>query len=307
VNTSALFDIHCHGAVGSNFGIDEAGSRAASAHHRSVGVEALVASLVTAAPETLRDQVRLLAPLVADGTLAGIHLEGPFLSNARRGAHDPDLLANPDPGLVELLADAAAEAGAEGAIVQWTLAPELPGTIETLKALAERGILPALGHSDAGAQVFAEGLAQAAELTGRLPLVTHLYNGMPPLHHRHGGPAAVALGAAARGEAVVELIADGTHVAPEVVRMTFDAAGGDHVVLVSDAMAATGLGDGPYRLGSLEVTVTDGVARLANGAIAGSTATLADCLTWAVDVAGVDPESALAAASTTPARVLQRN
>lgn len=301
-----LFDIHSHGAVGANFGDDEDGTRRARAFHASAGVGRMVASLVTDTTDALVAQVRLLAPLVADGTLAGIHLEGPFLSHERRGAHDPALLRDPNPELVDTLVAAADAAGAPGAIVQWTLAPERPGTTATLRALAEHRIVPALGHTDAEPRVYAAALAEAAEVTGRLPLVTHLFNGMPPLHHRHGGPAAVALAAAARGEAVVELIADGTHVAPEVVRMTFDAAGPEQIALVSDSMAATGLGDGPYRLGTLEVTVADGVARLANGSIAGSTATLADCVEWAVSVAGVPRPDVLTAASATPARVLDR-
>ncbi|MGB7819092.1 MAG: N-acetylglucosamine-6-phosphate deacetylase, partial [Ornithinibacter sp.] len=142
-------------------------------------------------------------------------------------------------------------------------------------------------------------------LQGGPALVTHLFNGMPPLHHRSGGPVAAALTAAARGEAIVELITDGVHVAPEVVRMVFETIGPDAVALVSDSMAATGLGDGTYRLGSLDVEVTDGIARTTDtGAIAGSTSTLADCVRWAVEVAGVDPADAERSASITPARAL---
>ncbi len=135
--------------------------------------------------------------------------------------------------------------------------------------------------------------------------MTHLFNAMPPLHHRAGGPVAAALSAAARGEAVVELVADGVHVAGEVVRMVFETVGPDGVALVSDAMAAAGLGDGTYRLGSLEVVVAGGTARTCDtGAIAGSTSTLAECVRWAVDVAGVHEPEAVTAASTTPARAL---
>ena len=300
-----LVDIHGHGALGAEFGRSESGSRLAAAHHRREGTTQLVASLVSAAPAELADRVAVLAPLVADRTLAGIHLEGPFLADRRRGAHDPAALRPPDPGLVARLADVCDQAGAPGALRQWTFAPELDGAPELIRAMAARGILPAVGHTDATADEMTRALSMIADATGRTPLVTHLFNGMPPWHHRAGGAAVGALAAACRGEAVVELIADGTHVAAEVVRMVFDAVGPDGIALVSDAMSATGLGDGAYRIGELEVSVTAGVARLAgDGAIAGSTTTLAGCLRWATEVAGIPEVDALRAATRTPRLVL---
>ncbi|WP_299444991.1 N-acetylglucosamine-6-phosphate deacetylase [uncultured Phycicoccus sp.] len=300
---SGLVDIHCHGAVGSEFG--GPGSRDAAAHHAQAGVGTLVASLVSAPAPALEEQVRALVPLVADGTLAGIHLEGPFLAESRRGAHDPRALAAPDPALVDRLAEVAALAGAPDALVQLTFAPELPGADALVRALVEHGIRPSVGHTAADAATTARALADIADLQGAPALVTHLFNGMPPLHHRAGGPVAAALAAAARGEAIVELIADGVHVAPEVVRMVFETVGPDAVALVSDAMAATGLGDGRYPLGSLEVVVEGGTARTTDtGSIAGSTSTLADCVRWAVEVAGVPADDARTAATTTPARAL---
>ncbi|MBM6405848.1 amidohydrolase family protein [Phycicoccus sp. CSK15P-2] len=302
---SGLVDIHCHGAVGAEFGGTTEGSLAAAAYHAAAGVERLVASLVSAPADTLVAQVTTLAPLVADGILAGIHLEGPFLSEGRRGAHDPAVLADPDPALVDRLAEAAALGGAVDALRHMTFAPERPGADALVRTLVEHGIRPAVGHTEADAATVARTLAEVADLQGAPALVTHLFNGMPPLHHRAGGPVAAALAAAARGEAVVELIADGVHVAPEVVRMVFDTVGPDAVALVSDAMVATGLGDGAYRLGSLDVVVTDGTARVpATGSIAGSTATLADCVRWAVEVAGVPEEDARHAATVTPARAV---
>lgn len=302
---SGLVDIHSHGAAGAEFGTDAEGSRRAAAHHRAQGVEHVVASLVSAPTVVLASQVATLAPLVADGTLAGIHLEGPFLADARRGAHDPAALADPDPALVGLLAATAAEHGAPGALRQMTFAPERPGADALVRALVEHGVRPAVGHTDADAATTARVLAEIADLQGAPALVTHLFNAMPKLHHRAGGPIAVALTAAARGEAVVELITDGVHVAPEVVRMVFETVGPDSVALISDAMAATGLGDGSYTLGSLDVVVTDGTARTAaSGAIAGSTSTLADCVRWAVEVAGLPEADVLTAATTTPRRAL---
>jgi N-acetylglucosamine-6-phosphate deacetylase len=302
---SGLVDIHCHGAVGAEFGLDPVGSVAAARFHREAGASAVVASLVSASDRDLRDRVGVLAPLVADGTLAGIHLEGPFLSQARRGAHDPAQLRDPDLALVEELVEVAAAAGAPGAIRQVTFAPEREGSEALVRALVAHGIRPAVGHTDADALLVGRTLAEVASLQGAPALVTHLFNGMPSFHHRAGGPVAAALSAAARGEAVVELITDGVHVAAEVVRMVFETVGPDAVALVSDSMAAAGLGDGSYRLGSLTVDVTDGTARTTDtGAIAGSTSTLAHCERWAVEVAGVDPADARAAASVTPARAL---
>ncbi|PKW26955.1 N-acetylglucosamine-6-phosphate deacetylase [Phycicoccus duodecadis] len=302
---SGLVDIHCHGAAGGELGGPR--SREAAAHHAAAGVGTLVASLVSARPDDLAAQVATLAPLVADGTLAGIHLEGPFLAPSRRGAHDPAVLIDPDPDLVRRLADVAAEAGAPGALAHLTFAPERAGAEALVRTLVELGITPSVGHTAADAATVARTLALVAELQGRPALVTHLFNGMPPLHHREGGPVAAALTAAARGEAVVELITDGVHVAPEVVRMVFETVGPEAVALVSDAMAATGLGDGTYRLGGLEVVVADGTARTTDtGSIAGGTSTLADCLRWAVDVAGVPDADAHLAATTTPLRALGR-
>lgn len=305
----ALVDLHCHGALGHEFGRDTAGSSVAAAHHRAAGVGSLVASVVSGTPDTLVAQVATLAPLVARGEVAGIHLEGPFLSEERRGAHDPSVLTDPDLRLVEALVATCAEAGVPDAVVQWTFAPERPGSAELVAALARHGILPAVGHTDAPASVVADSLAAIADACGRPPLVTHLFNGMPAFHHRSGGPVAAALASAARGNCVVELIADGVHVAPDVVRMVFETVGPERIALVSDAMAATGLGDGAYTIGTLDVEVAAGVARLADGgsgrgSIAGSTSTLADCVRWAVDVAGLPEADVLIAATTTPASVL---
>jgi N-acetylglucosamine-6-phosphate deacetylase len=136
--------------------------------------------------------------------------------------------------------------------------------------------------------------------------VTHLFNGMPPLHHRDPGPVAACLGAAARGSAVVELVADGVHLAPATVRAVFDLVGADSIALVTDAMAAAGMPDGSYVLGPVAVRVKDGVARLADGgAIAGGTAHLLDVVRETVR-AGVPLVAAVRAASTTPAGVLGR-
>ncbi len=304
MTAEGLVDLHCHGAMGHDFGDSEEGSRAAAGHLAGAGVTRVVASLVSARPEVLRRQTATLAPLVADGTLAGIHLEGPFLSPARRGAHDPSALGAPDAGLVEDLVGVAGAAGSAYGIRQMTFAPELPGSDGLVELLVRHRIIPAIGHTDADARTVSGAIDRIVAARGGPALVTHLFNGMPPLHHRGGGPVAAALSAASRGDAVLELIADGVHVAPEVVRMVFDLVGPERIALVSDAMAATGLGDGDHALGNVPVHVRGGVARLGSGVLAGSTSSLGDCLRWAVDVAGVPAPDALTSATRTPARLL---
>lgn len=299
-----LVDIHCHGGGGkavTTTDPDEA--RAVVAHHALSGSTSLVASLVTAAPEVLLSQVRALAPLVAAGDLAGLHLEGPFLSFARCGAQAPEFLIEPDFNLIdELLAVAG------GAIKVMTIAPELPGAAEAATRLRAAGVAVALGHSDASYTVFRAAL-RALEGDG---LVTHLGNAMPPFHHRAVGPVGASLAEAAAGRAAVEVIGDGVHVDDGFVALVFATAAPDSVVLVTDAMAAAGMPDGDYVLGPQRVQVHAGVARLAAESgdesaplsIAGGTSHLVEVVARTVRHAGVPLIDAVRAASHTPARIL---
>lgn len=302
-----LVDVHCHGGGGGEVGLDVEQSRTAAAHHLRHGTTSLVGSLVSAAPRQLVAGVLTCASLVADGVLAGIHLEGPFLSVARCGAQDPTALTDSDPALVEALVGATAEAGAPEAIVQMTYAPERPGGGELPSLLAEHGIIASLGHTDADAVTAWDALRRVRDLAprGGLPLVTHVFNGMPPLHHRSPGPAAAALAQAAQGEAVVEVVADGVHLAAATVRMIFDLVGPDQVSVITDSMAASGMPDGRYTVGGQQVVVADRTARLARGgAIAGGVATLLDVVRWCVVEVGLPLQDAVTAASRTPARTL---
>jgi len=300
-----LLDIHCHGGGGHSFATtDPAEALAAAAYHASAGTTGVIASLVTAAPAELLRQVRALAPLVEAGQLLGIHLEGPFLAPARRGAHAPWLLRDPDEALVTALLEAAGSA-----IKIVTLAPERPRAAPVADMLRAAGVVVAYGHTDAGYECMARALASG----GGDALVTHLGNAMPPLHHRCAGPVAAALAAAAADEASVELIADGVHVDAGFTRLVFAAAAPGRVVLVTDATAAAGMADGDYVLGALRVTVSGGVARLTagegegetggGGAIAGGTSTLLRVVATA-RAAGVPLADAARAASEAPARVL---
>jgi N-acetylglucosamine-6-phosphate deacetylase len=251
--------------------------------------------------------VATCAALVARGELAGIHLEGPFLSMERRGAQNPATLCDVDPGLIEVLAEAAAQAGAPEGIAQMTFAPERPGAEGLPAMLGSHAILPAVGHTDCDAQTAWAALRaglDAAPRGGR-PLVTHVFNGMPPLHHRAPGPVSACLAAAARGEAILEVIGDGVHLAPATVRMLFDLVGAQGIALITDAMAASGMPDGTYTLGGQDVIVSGRTARLAVGSsIAGGVATMLDVVRWCVQAAGIPLLDAVTAASSTPSQTL---
>jgi N-acetylglucosamine-6-phosphate deacetylase len=306
-----LVDLHCHGAAGGGFptGDDQACREAVDFLHRN-GTTTLLASLVTAPGDELVRSLGVLKVLAAEGLIAGVHSEGPFLSSARCGAQNPRWLRDPDPELLRRLLAAAG-----GTLQTMTYAPELPGASELLRILTDHGVTPSLGHTDADAHVAAASLAEAADLIAAAaaggafgprarPTVTHLFNGMPPLHHRSPGPVAACLRLAAAGTVVVELVGDGVHLDPETVRMVFDLVGAGGIALVTDSMAATGLPDGGYELGSSEVVVHDGVATLrSNGVLAGGTATLLEVVRATI-AAGVSPADAVIAATLVPARVL---
>ncbi|MDN4644285.1 N-acetylglucosamine-6-phosphate deacetylase [Arthrobacter sp. PsM3] len=303
-----LVDLHCHGAAGGGFptGGTQACRAAVGFLHRS-GTTTLLASLVTASAEELVRGIGALRPLAEEGLIAGIHSEGPFLARARCGAQNPEWIRNPDPALLGRMLDAAG-----GTLKTMTYAPELPGAGGLVRLLTGQGVTPSVGHTDADARTTADSLASAAESlrsgaaagTGRRPTVTHLFNGMPPLHQRNPGPVAACLRLAAEGIVAVELIGDGVHLDPETVRMVFGLVGADNIALVTDSMAATGLPDGDYELGPAAVVVRGGVAALkSTGALAGGTATLLEVVRRTIE-AGVAPADAVKAATLVPARIL---
>jgi N-acetylglucosamine-6-phosphate deacetylase len=287
-------DMHVHGGGGTSFTQGTAeNARAAAGFHRRHGSTTIVASLVTAPLADLEARSAMLAGLAREGVIAGIHLEGPFLSVARCGAQDPRHMIAPDVAAFERL-----RAAADGRLRVITLAPELPGATALIKAAARAGIIAAVGHTDATA-----GITSAAVDAGASH-ATHLFNGMRPLHHREPGSVGALLD---RDEVSCEVIADGVHLDDTVIRVAARVCGPGRLVLITDAMAAAGMPDGRYRLGSVRVDVAGGVARLAAeggpGAIAGSTATMASVVRHAV-AAGLPVTDVAAAASTTPARVL---
>ncbi|WP_181311975.1 N-acetylglucosamine-6-phosphate deacetylase [Nocardioides campestrisoli] len=282
-------DAHCHGGGGHAFTDGPEAARAAVAAHLRSGTTSTMASLVTESVAGLAGQVAALAPLVAAGELVGVHLEGPWLSPARAGAHDPALLGAPERAAVEQVLDAA-----PGAVRMVTLAPELPGALEAVALLRERGSVVAAGHTQATYD------QTVAAIDAGVTVATHLMNAMRAPHQREPGPAVALLES---DQVYVELIADGVHLHPAVVRSVARARP-DRVVLVTDAMAAAGAADGDYTLGGLAVQVRDGEARLADGTIAGSTLTMAQAVRYAVQVAGVPLLVALRAATASPAAML---
>lgn len=285
-------DIHVHGGGGASFSAARAEDVLTGVDtHRRHGTTTMVASTVTGELDDLARQAALLSELVEQGDLAGIHFEGPFISPHRCGAHKPSLLRDPDPADVRKLIDAA-----RGAARMVTLAPELPGGLDSVRLLAEHGVIAAVGHTDAAYEATLEAIDAGATVA------THLFNAMPTLLHRTPGPIAALL----EDERVtVELINDGVHLHPAVLELAFRSAGADRVAFITDAMDAAGFGDGRYLLGPMEVDVTDGIARLVEGgSIAGSTLTLDIAFKRAVTVDRIPVTDAVRALSANPARLL---
>ncbi|MFI2203708.1 N-acetylglucosamine-6-phosphate deacetylase [Streptomyces sp. NPDC020192] len=284
-------DIHNHGGGGASFSGTLDDILKATRTHRLHGTTTLVASTVTDEMDLLVRQAGLLSELAEQGEIAGIHFEGPFISPCRKGAHSEELLRDPDPAEVRKLIDAA-----RGRATMVTLATELPGGIDSVRLLAEHGVIAAIGHTDATYEQTVEAIDAGATVA------THLFNAMPPLGHRAPGPITALL----EDERVtVELINDGTHLHPAALELAFHHAGADRVAFITDAMDAAGIGDGRYMLGPLEVEVSEGVARLVEGgSIAGSTLTLDRAFKRAVTIDRLSVEDAVRALSVNPARLL---
>ncbi|MHB9851985.1 N-acetylglucosamine-6-phosphate deacetylase [Streptomyces krungchingensis] len=285
-------DIHNHGGGGASFTSGTVEEVLRGVHtHRLHGTTTVVASTVTGDMHGLAQRAGMLSELAEQGDIAGIHFEGPFISPCRKGAHSEELLRDPDPAEVRKLIDAA-----RGRAKMVTLATELPGGIDSVRLLAEHGVIAAIGHTDATYEQTRDAIDAGATVA------THLFNAMPALGHRSPGPIAALL----EDERItVELINDGVHLHPASLELAFHHAGADRVAFITDAMDAAGFGDGRYMLGPLEVEVADGVARLVEGgSIAGSTLTLDRAFQRAVTVDRLPVEGVVAALSANPARLL---
>lgn len=308
-----LIDVHCHGGGGASFPDSHSlqDVETAAFEHLRHGTTTLIASLVTADIPTLVERATLLADAVDAGIVAGIHYEGPFLSEARCGAQDPAYLIPATPAEAEALVVAA-----RGKAVAITVAPEHCLDMEgrsAIQILVEGNILPSWGHTDGSLAQSNEAIEMGAELLDAQPeqvrggkaTVTHLFNGMPPMHHRAPGPLPAFLESAKSGIVYAEMINDGVHIDPLLVAEMVELLGKENCVFVTDAMAAAGMADGEYVLGPQAVRVEGGVARLAHGdAIAGGTSRLLDQLKVATRQGGISLPDAVFLASTQGAAVL---
>ncbi|MCL2417672.1 MAG: N-acetylglucosamine-6-phosphate deacetylase [Conexibacteraceae bacterium] len=286
-------DLHMHGGGGHSVATSAKAMEEAVAFHRGHGTTATLVSLMTAPEEALVEQLQWAAELSRRGPngrghVLGSHLEGPFLSPRRCGAQNETHMVTPDPLLLARLRAAAGET-----LRMVTIAPELDGALALIQSLHADGVIAAMGHSDATYEQARAGIRAGAHH------VTHLFNAMRPLHHREPG----LVGAALEANLTCELINDGRHVHTAIVRLVFNQISSP--VLVTDAIDATGVGDGEFILGGQAVRVHDGEARLASsGSLAGSTLTMDRALRLAVKEGGLSVERASAAASGHPAKAL---
>jgi N-acetylglucosamine-6-phosphate deacetylase len=281
-------DLHVNGFGGVDFaGADTAGYRRAAEAMLETGVTAFQPTLITAPEEDLVEALREVPSEPLPIRMLGVHLEGPFLSSERLGAHPASARRDPDPALLERLL----AAGPVGCV---TLAPELDGALELIDLLHARGVVVSCGHTNATA------LEAARAFDRGVGTVTHLFNAMRPFAHRDPGIAGTAL---ARGDVVVQLILDGHHVSDEAAQIAWRAAAG-RVALVTDAIAGAGVGDGRYRLGGIEVDVVGGAVRRDDGALAGSVLTMLDAVRNA-HALGASLVEAVAAATSVPARAVR--
>lgn len=290
IAVAGLIDLQVNGMAGVDFArCDLDGYRQAGAAMLAAGVTAYQPTLVTAPEAALVAALGVLGAAATDvqsggPRVLGAHLEGPFLSPHRLGAHPPEHRRDPDEGLLERLL-------AAGPVRQVTLAPEVPGALDLIARLVPTTTV-SLGHSDATA---AE--AHAAFDLGATT-VTHLFNAMRPPTHRDPG---IVFAALSRRDVVVQVILDGHHLAPETAGLVWQAAAG-RTALVTDAVSVAGQGDGDFRFGRRAVTVRDGAVRLDDGVLAGSALTL-DAAVRNLMALGASLEAAVGAASAVPAGI----
>lgn len=298
-----LVDVHSHGAAGFDFSDgDPEGLRSILAYQRAHGITTYCPTSMTLSRERLLKAMKSVGNLESRekmplerfsewkepmAKIGGIHMEGPFLDPARRGAHRAEDIRKPDRDFLRECDEACG-----GLLRLVTLAPNVEGATELMQAFRnEQKVHFSLGHTSADYDTCVNAFAAGADH------VTHLFNAMEPLHHREPG----LIGAAAdTSNCMVELIADGVHVHDSTVRAAFRLFP-DRIVLISDSIRATGLGDGVYELGGQQVTVKGNRAELADGTIAGSVTNLFDCVRKVVS-AGIPFETAIAAVTANPAR-----
>lgn len=303
-------DIHVHGGGGADtMDASPDGLRAMTRAHASAGTTALLCTTVTAPQEALLAAERAVVEAArrqrawwASGgpggggeawgaRIAGIHLEGPYLNPERKGAQNPDYMRDPRLDELQALLDASRLDG-QPLLRLMTIAPEREGALEAIRWLVGRGVAVALGHSAV------DGERLEAAIRAGATQVTHLFNGMPPFHHRTPGLAGAAL---ADDRLVAQLIADGVHIHPTALKVAYRARGARGLALVTDALAPMGLGEGRFRLGEYEVEVRGGACRMLDSTLAGSIQGLGDLVRRMATEVGAPLPDAVAMASRVPA------
>ena len=290
-----LVDVHFHGCVGEDFSDATAeGLQKIADYELSEGVTYICPAGMTLPEDQLTAICRTTAAHRKNNSggaeVVGAHLEGPFLSMAKKGAQNGAFIHEPDADMLKRLQDAA-----EGSVRLVTVAAEEPNAMEFIKAAVDMGITVSLGHTTAGYDVASAAYAAGASHA------THLYNGMPSLHHREPAVIGAAFDAGARAE----LICDGIHIHGSVVRLTFAMFGAERMVLISDSLRATGMPDGIYPFGGQEIEVHGNRATIAGHpeTLAGSVTSLMGCLRKAVEF-GIPLADAVRAASLNPAEAI---
>jgi len=289
IASPGFVDLQVNGFAGVDFfSADAEGYRRAGEALLACGVTAYQPTFITSPEEELTAALREVPQNGAAPRILGAHLEGPFIAPERLGTHPAQSRRDPDRALLERLLDA-------GPVSHVTLAPELPGALELVELLRERGVTVACGHSNATAAEAREAFTHGART------VTHIFNAMRPFAAREPGLAGAAL---MSGDVVVQVILDGVHLADDTARLVWQAAGG-RVALVTDAIAAAGAGDGSYTLAGIDFEVENGVARRADRVLAGSTVPMIEAVRNLVTL-GAPVAAALAAATEVPARIVGR-
>jgi N-acetylglucosamine-6-phosphate deacetylase len=292
---SGLVDLQVNGAAGIDLTAEPHRLWEVAAAIPAYGVVAFAPTVITSEPAARQQALDTLAAGPPAGWAGaeplGLHLEGPMIAPSRKGAHPERWLRPPSLDLVDGWSP-------ERGVVIATIAPELPGALAVIERLVARGVVVSLGHTAATTVE----VAAAVEAGARY--VTHLGNAMPPLLPREPGPVGAALGGILGGDLVAGLIVDGHHLDPLFVRTAWRALGPDRFLSVSDTTAALGLPDGRTRLGDQDVVVSAGTVRLADGTLAGSAASLLDCLRTLVAQTGCTVDQAVATATTTPLALL---
>lgn len=290
-----LVDIHTHGAIGYDVSVSTPDQiRELTKFYSKNGVTSFLPTTITTGREQVKEILRNIRQAKDmeewDGaSIEGVHIEGPFINSKRKGAHDPDWITTPQRSdfddYSEILGDLK---------IHLTVAPEIEGGLEFIQYVTKNGSTVGIGHTDGDYETTLKAIDAGASI------FTHLFNAMRGIHHREPG----TVGGALVSDALVEVISDGIHIHPAVVKMVIKAKGYDKVILVTDSMHAAGLESGEYDFGGFKIYIRDGVAKQEDGTIAGSIINLMDGVRNVVKLAGVSLEDAVAMASINPARLL---